>query len=107
MLVAGAGEDAVFASEARALGLDEIAPADARAMVPLLSHALARAAHADHAWDIDTDRGATRLVLKGEEDIRRLTATVLIVSDTHGVQYLIRDPLEMDAHSRRLLDRFM
>ena len=58
-------------------------------------------------WDIDTDRGGTRPVLKGEQDIRRLTATVLIVSDTHGVQYLIRDPLEMDAHSRRLLDRFM
>lgn len=56
MLVAGAGEDAVFASEARALGLDEIAVADARAMVPALGPALARAAHADHAWDIDTDR---------------------------------------------------
>ncbi len=56
MLVAGAGEDAAFEADARALGLDEIAAADARAMVPLLGPALARAAHADHAWDIDTDR---------------------------------------------------
>lgn len=56
MLVAGAGEDAAFEADARALGLDEITAADARAMVPLLGPALVRAAHADHAWDIDTDR---------------------------------------------------
>jgi glycine/D-amino acid oxidase-like deaminating enzyme len=56
MLVSGAGEDAAFEADARALGLDEIAAADARAMVPVLGPALARAAHADHAWDIDTDR---------------------------------------------------
>ena len=46
-------------------------------------------------------------MLKGEEDIRRLTGKTLIVSDVDGVQYLIRDPLALDKHSRKLLDRFM
>jgi hypothetical protein len=58
-------------------------------------------------WDVETDRGPTRFVLKGEEDIRRLGLGLLIVNDAHGVQYLIRDLLTMDAHSRKLLDRFL
>ncbi|MDM7463769.1 MAG: DUF1854 domain-containing protein, partial [Tepidimonas taiwanensis] len=49
----------------------------------------------------------TRFVLKGEEDIRRLARDVLLIQDSHGVQYLIRRPLELDRHSRRLLDRFL
>ena len=58
-------------------------------------------------WSVETDRGPTRFTLKGEEDIRRLTGKTLIVSDVDGVQYLIRDPLALDKHSRKLLDRFM
>lgn len=58
-------------------------------------------------WTVDTDRGATSLVLRGEEDIRRLPGGLLIVADTNGVQFLIRDPLQLDRHSRRLLDRFL
>jgi hypothetical protein len=58
-------------------------------------------------WDIETDRGATTLLLKGEEDIRRLSGTVLLVTDGHGVQFLIRDLAQMDRHSRKLLDRFL
>src|SRR5574343_47220 len=42
-------------------------------------------------WEIETDRGATQLTLKGEEDIRRLAGGVLLIADHHGIQYLIRD----------------
>lgn len=58
-------------------------------------------------WDVETDRGDTRLVLKGEEHIRRLGPDLLIVNDEHGVQYLIRDLAGMDRGSRKLLDRFL
>ena len=58
-------------------------------------------------WLVDTNRGQTRLTLKAEEDIRRLTHDVLLLSDAHGVQYLIREPQRWDRHARRLLDRFM
>ena len=58
-------------------------------------------------WTVQTDRGEARFMLKGEEDIRRLTGKSLIVSDADGVQYLIRDPLALDKPSRKLLDRFM
>lgn len=58
-------------------------------------------------WEVETDRGDTAFVLKGEEDIRRLGPGVLLVADSHGVQYLIRDLPAMDRHSRKLLDRFL
>jgi hypothetical protein len=58
-------------------------------------------------WQVQTNRGLTELVLKGEEDIRRLNAQTLIIADAHGVQYLIRDLSSMDRMSRKQLDRFM
>lgn len=58
-------------------------------------------------WTVETDRGPTRFVLKGEEDIRRVARDVLLIQDSHGVQYLIREPQRLDRHSRRLLDRFL
>lgn len=58
-------------------------------------------------WQVETDRGPTELVLKGEEDIRRLNAHTLIVSDAHGVQYLIRHLPALDRMTRKQLDRFM
>ncbi|HYD61087.1 MAG TPA: DUF1854 domain-containing protein [Noviherbaspirillum sp.] len=58
-------------------------------------------------WDVDTDRGTTSFVLKGEEDIRRIAGSALLIADSHGVQYLIRDQGALDRHSRKLLDRFL
>ena len=46
-------------------------------------------------------------MLKGEEDIRRLSRTRLLIADTHGIQFLIRDIGTLDRHSRKLLDRFL
>jgi len=58
-------------------------------------------------WRVQTSRGPTQLVLKGEEDIRRLSTNRLIVADAHGVQFLIRDLPSLDRHTRKLLDRFL
>jgi Domain of unknown function (DUF1854) len=58
-------------------------------------------------WTVDTDRGRCQFVLKGEEDIRRLNRDTLVVLDSHGVQFMIRQPQSLDKHSRKLLDRFL
>ena len=58
-------------------------------------------------WRVQTNRVPAQLVLKGEEDIRRLSASRLIVADAHGVQFLIRDLPSLDRHTRKLLDRFL
>lgn len=58
-------------------------------------------------WQVVTNRGATELTLKGEEDIRRLSHTRLLIADSHGIEFLVRDLSRLDQHSRKLLDRFL
>jgi len=58
-------------------------------------------------WHVDTDRGTTRFVLKGEEDIRRLGEGSLWITDSHGIQFIVRDRRALDRRSRRLLERFL
>lgn len=58
-------------------------------------------------WQVDTDRGLASFVLKGEEDIRRLKDGALWISDSHGIQFVVRDRRALDRRSRRLLERFL
>lgn len=58
-------------------------------------------------WQVSTDRGDTVLLLKAEEDIRRLSATTLLIADGHGIQFLIRNLASLDKGSRKLLDHFL
>jgi hypothetical protein len=58
-------------------------------------------------WQVETDRGPAQLVLKGEEDIRRLSTGTLLIADYSGVQFLIRHVPALDKPSRRLLDHFL
>jgi hypothetical protein len=58
-------------------------------------------------WHVTTDRGETRFVLRGDEDIRRLGPATLLVTDSHGIQFLIRDKARLNKESRRILDRFL
>lgn len=59
-------------------------------------------------WTVDTDRGRTEFVLRGDEDIRRIGKdNALLIADSHGIQYLVRDQFALDANSKRILDRFM
>ena len=58
-------------------------------------------------WKVETDRGDTSFVLKGEEDIRRLKGSALLIGSSEGVQYSIADMTALDRDSRRLLERFL
>lgn len=58
-------------------------------------------------WQVETDRGDTSFILKGEEYIRRLTPTALLITDSQSIHFLIRDRSALDHHSRKILDRFL
>ena len=58
-------------------------------------------------WSVKTDRGDTQFVLRGDEDIRRVGPTVLLVTDSHGIQFKIRDLLLLSKESRKIMDRFL
>ena len=79
-----------------------------REFMPVISRIISVSSFATPStWRVATNRGETDLVLKGEEDIRRLTPPALLIADTHGIHYLIRDRGALDAQSRKFLDRFL
>ena len=79
-----------------------------REFMPVISRIISVSSFATPStWKIVTNHGDTELVLKGEEDIRRLASPGLLIADTNGIHYLIRDRYALDAQSRKILDRFL
>ena len=93
-------------AEARALLAEELARRD---FAPVIEQIVEVSTFSTPStWTVVTDRGRTTLVLKGEEDIRRLgEAGALLVTDSHGIGYRIRDARALDRRSRRILERFL
>lgn len=58
-------------------------------------------------WTVETDRGRTELVLKSEDDIRRLGNGRLLISTAQGMQFGVARASDLDRHSRKLLERFL
>lgn len=79
-----------------------------REFMPVITRIVSVASFATPStWQVETDRGAATLILKGEEDIRRLTPPALLIADSHGIHFLIPDRSALDQPSRRILDRFL
>lgn len=96
--------DALPAAQ-RALLEDELAQ---REFVPVIARLRSVSTFSTPStWEVDTDRGPTRLVLKGEEDIRRLPGGALLIADRGGLLFRVRDRFALDRGSRRLLERFL
>ena len=80
----------------------------AREFVPKIDAIVSCSAFATPStWAVRTDRGETEFVLKAEEDIRRLGEGRLMITDSHGLQLEVVDQAKLDAHSRRILMRFL
>jgi hypothetical protein len=58
-------------------------------------------------WTVETDRGRTDMVLKSEDDIRRLGDGRLLIATAQGLQFGIQQASSLDRHSRKLLERFL
>ena len=92
-------------ADIRQLVEDELS---SREFVPEIQHIATVSSFAcPSTWQVETNRGAAQLTLKGEEDIRRLTRTRLLIADANGIQFLVRDLEQLDRNSRKLLDRFL
>lgn len=110
------GHERVFLPD----GVEGLEPSAAKALRDALAHkslmptifriVAVSARTAPCVWEIETDRGSTRLELRGEDGIRRLPAASgggLLVTDAYGMHYRIVDAAVMDRASRRFLDLFL
>jgi hypothetical protein len=58
-------------------------------------------------WQVETDRGPTKFVLKSEEDVRRIGDHEIIILDAHGTRYHIPDLSAVDVKSRRIVEWYV
>lgn len=58
-------------------------------------------------WEVDTDRGPTRFILKDEKDIRQLGPSQILILDAHGIRYLVHQFQSLDPASRRIIERYI
>lgn len=94
-------------ADQRALIEDELA---SREFVPEIRRILSVSTFSTPStWQLETDRGPAELVLKAEEDIRRLPGerAALLITSGHGIVFRVPDLRGMDRHSRRLIERFL
>lgn len=89
----------------RALIEEELAQRD---FMPAIERILSVNSYATPStWQVETDRGATQLLLKSEDDIRRLKSPgALLIADGNGIHYLIRGRRMLDVGSQKILKRF-
>ena len=81
---------------------------EVREFVPTIQKILAVSSFSTPStWDVETDRGPARLVLKAEEDIRRLGEGRLLITSSHGLQFIVPDRFALDRASKRILERFL
>jgi hypothetical protein len=79
-----------------------------REFVPVILRILKVSAAVEPSeWDVETDRGRTRFLLNSEDDVHRLDPHRALLTDSHGIRYLIPDTRQLDATSRRLLERYL
>jgi len=57
-------------------------------------------------WHVDTDRGPRVFVVEQEDNIRRLDDGRHVITDAHGMRYLVPVPENLDSPSRRWLGRY-
>lgn len=62
---------------------------------------------ANALWHVRTNRGQTRFALGHEDHVRALGKGRFVISDIHGMRYVVNDMNQLDVRSRRLLSRYL
>jgi hypothetical protein len=93
-------------AEVQALLAEEFAQRD---FMPVIERIVSVSSFATPStWQVQTDRGPTELILKSEDDIRRLKGPgALLIADGNGLHFMVRDRRQLDANSQKILKRFL
>jgi hypothetical protein len=79
-----------------------------REFVPIVRRILKVSAPVEPSeWEVETDRGRTSFILNSEDDVHELDEHRALITDAHGIRYLISDVEQLDTTSRRLLERYL
>jgi hypothetical protein len=88
--------------ETRSIVLEAV---DARDFLPEIKTIRSIQGEEPAAWDVETDHGPRQFTTANADAADRTPDGRLVITDTHGIRYLIRDRGQLDFKSRRLLDK--
>ena len=92
-------------ADLRGLILEELAD---REFLPRIERVIRVLTHKEpHEWEVVTDRGPVKFLLRDTDDIRHLGPTRAILVDMHGVRFYIPDSRQLDARSQRILSQYL
>ena len=58
-------------------------------------------------WFVETNHGPTNFVLKTEEDVRRISAKAVNITDANGIRYRVDDMKKLDKRSRSFVEWYV
>ena len=58
-------------------------------------------------WFVETNHGPTSFVLKTEEDVRRISAKAVNITDANGIRYRVDDMKKLDKRSRSFVEWYV
>ncbi len=58
-------------------------------------------------WFVETNHGPTSFVLKTEEDVRRISAKAVSITDANGIRYRVEDIKKLDRKSRAFVEWYV
>ena len=58
-------------------------------------------------WFVETNHGPTNFVLKTEEDVRRISAKAVNITDANGIRYRVDDMKKLDKRSRAFVEWYV
>ncbi len=98
-------DPSVLPAEVQQLLQEEVAR---REFVPVIERIVRVSGNSEPCeWQVETDRGPTRFVLKSEDDVRRIGDHQILILDAHCTRYHIPDIRAMDVKSRRIVEWYV
>jgi Domain of unknown function (DUF1854) len=58
-------------------------------------------------WFVETNHGPTSFVLKTEEDVRRISAKAVNITDANGIRFRVEDMKQLDKRSRAFVEWYV
>lgn len=55
-------------------------------------------------WEVETDRGTTELIITDEKNLRRISTWRVLISDAHGIRFLVPDVRQLNAFGRNAVE---
>jgi len=79
-----------------------------REFVPIIERVVSVSGNQEPCeWIVETNHGLTRFVINAEEDVRRVSAKAVTITDANGIRFRVEDLKKLDSRSRAFVEWYV